>query len=50
VPHFSDASGDTSRWNFYEHLLDRQGRVVASFPGEVSPQDERLIVAIEPLL
>ena len=38
------------RWNFHKYLLDRQGRVVASFPGEVSPQDERLIVAIEALL
>ena len=48
--HLADVSGDTPRWNFHKYLLDRQGRVVASFPGEVSPQDERLIVAIEALL
>jgi glutathione peroxidase len=48
--HLADVSGNTPRWNFHKYLLDRQGRVVASFPGEVSPQDERLIVAIEALL
>jgi glutathione peroxidase len=50
VPHLPDVSGDTPRWNFHKYLLDRQGRVVASFPSEVSPQDERLIVSIETLL
>ncbi len=48
--HLADVSGDAPRWNFHKYLLDRQGRVVASFPGEVSPQDERLIAAIEALL
>jgi glutathione peroxidase len=48
--HLADVSDDTPRWNFHKYLLDRQGRVVASFPGEVSPQDERLIAAIEALL
>jgi hypothetical protein len=33
------------------HLCEEfGGRVVASFPSEVSPQDERLIAAIEALL
>jgi glutathione peroxidase len=45
-----NASGDTQRWNFHEYLLDRQVRVVASFRAEVSPQDERPIMAIEVLL
>jgi glutathione peroxidase len=48
--YLADVSGDTPRWNFHKYLLDRQGRVVASFPSEVSPQDERLIAAIEALL
>jgi glutathione peroxidase len=48
--YLADVSGDTPRWNFHKYLLDRQGRVVGSFPGEVSPQDERLIAAIEALL
>ena len=42
--------GDPPHWNFHKYLLDRQGRVVVSFPSEVSPQDERLIAAIEALL
>jgi glutathione peroxidase len=48
--HLADVSGDTPRWNFHKYLLDRQGRVVASFPGQVDPKDERLITAIENLL
>jgi len=48
--YLADVSGDTPRWNFHKYLLDRQGRVVASFPGQVDPKDERLITAIEKLL
>ena len=48
--HLIAVSGDTPRWNFHKYLLDRQGRVVASFPSQVGPQDERLITAIEALL
>jgi glutathione peroxidase len=48
--YLADVSGDTPRWNFHKYLLDRQGRVVASFPGQVDPKDERLIAAIEKLL
>jgi glutathione peroxidase len=40
-------TGKPPRWNFHKYLLDRQGRVVASFPGEVAPDDPRLIAAIE---
>jgi glutathione peroxidase len=48
--YLADVSGDTPRWNFHNYLLDREGRVVASFPGQVGPEDERLIMAIEALL
>ena len=48
--YLAEVSGDTPRWNFHKYLLDREGRVVASFPGSVGPQDERLIAAIEALL
>ena len=48
--YLAEVSGDAPRWNFHKYLLDRQGRVVASFPGEVAPDDQRLIVAIEALL
>jgi glutathione peroxidase len=45
--YLAKVSGDAPRWNFHKYLLDRQGRVVASFPGEVAPDDPRLIAAIE---
>ena len=48
--YLAKVSGDTPRWNFHKYLLDREGRVVASFPSQISPQDERLIAAIEALL
>jgi len=48
--YLADVTGDTPRWNFHKYLLDRQGRVVASFPSQVDPQDPRLIAAIEALL
>jgi len=42
--------GGYPRWNFHKYLLDRQGRVVASFPSRMKPEDPRLIRAIEDLL
>jgi glutathione peroxidase len=48
--HLAAVTGDPPRWNFHKYLLDRQGRVVASFPSQVDPQDKRLIEAIEALL
>ena len=38
------------RWNFHKYLLDRDGRVVASFPSQVAPEDRRLVDSIEDLL
>ena len=43
-------TGDTPRWNFHKYLLDREGRVVASFPSQVGPDDPRLVQAIDALL
>jgi glutathione peroxidase len=48
--HLSEVTGDAPRWNFHKYLLDREGRVVASFPSQVTPADERLVQAIEALL
>jgi glutathione peroxidase len=39
------ATGDAPRWNFHKYLLDREGRVVASFPSQVGPEDPRLLQA-----
>jgi glutathione peroxidase len=48
--HLMAVTGDTPQWNFHKYLIDRTGRVVASFPGHVRPDDARLIRAIEALL
>jgi glutathione peroxidase len=44
------AAGEQPRWNFHKYLLDRKGRVVASFPSQVEPEDQRLLGMIEKLL
>ena len=43
-------TGEKPRWNFHKYLLDRNGRVVASFPSQVIPEDKRLVSMIESLL
>ena len=48
--HLAEVTGESPRWNFHKYLLDRQGRVVASFPSRVEPEEEKLIAAIEELL
>lgn len=45
-----NAQSQPPRWNFTKYLLDREGKVVASFPSQVRPQDTRLTSAIEELL
>lgn len=37
-------------WNFFKYVVDRQGRVVASFGSSTSPDDARLRRAIEEAL
>jgi glutathione peroxidase len=44
------ASGQVPQWNFHKYLLDRQGRVIASFPSQVEPLDPKLTARIEQLL
>jgi glutathione peroxidase len=34
-------------WNFHKYLLARDGRVVASYPSQVAPDDPRIIQDIE---
>jgi len=48
--HLAAASGEQPRWNFHKYLLDRDGRVVASLPSQVGPEDARLVRLIEELL
>ena len=48
--HLASVTGEQPRWNFHKYLIDREGRVVASFPSQVTPDDKRLVNKIEELL
>ena len=48
--HLASVTGEQPRWNFHKYLIDRDGRVVASFPSQVTPDDKRLVNKIEELL
>jgi glutathione peroxidase len=39
--------GEVPRWNFHKYLIDRDGRLRASFPSAVEPTDARVVTAIE---
>ena len=43
-------AGQRPGWNFHKYLVDRQGRVVASFKSDVEPEDKRLTAELEKLL
>jgi glutathione peroxidase len=43
---FLGRSGTLPAWNFSKYVVDRQGQVVAFFPSQVTPEDERLRAAI----
>ena len=44
------ATGKTPQWNFHKYLIDRNGKVLASFPSNVAPDNKALISAIEKAL
>ena len=44
------ATGQAPQWNFHKYLVDRQGRVVASFASDVKPEDKRITAEVEKLL
>jgi len=44
------ATGVAPKWNFHKYLIDRNGKVVDSFPSEIEPQSPKLISAIERVL
>ena len=48
--YLAGATGEQPRWNFHKYLIGREGRVVASFPSQVTPDDKRLVNKIEELL
>ena len=43
---FLGRSGRLPAWNFSKYLIDRQGRIVAFFPSDVTPEDPKLRAAI----
>lgn len=45
-----ELAGEYPQWNFHKYVLDRNGRLVASFNSRVKPQSEKLIDTIEKLL
>ena len=44
------ATGEAPGWNFHKYLIDRQGRVVASYGSRTAPDDPELVGRIEALL
>jgi glutathione peroxidase len=44
------ASGTPPRWNFYKYLVGRDGVKVSAFNSTVSPEDPRLVKALETML
>jgi glutathione peroxidase len=43
---FLGQSGNLPAWNFSKYVVDKQGKVVAFFPSDVTPEDRRLRAAI----
>lgn len=43
----AQATGKEPQWNFHKYLIDRSGKVVANFPGEVVPDSPALVAVIE---
>ena len=43
---FLGATGNLPAWNFSKYLVDKQGRIVAFFPSDVTPEDPALRAAI----
>jgi glutathione peroxidase len=46
----AEATGEAPGWNFHKYLIDREGKVVASFGSRTKPDDAALREKIESLL
>lgn len=44
------ATGTTPKWNFYKYLIDRNGKVLASYASTTTPDDKGLVADIEKAL
>jgi glutathione peroxidase len=47
---FLGASGHLPAWNFSKYIVDKQGKIVAFFPSQVTPEDPSLRNAIQKAL
>jgi glutathione peroxidase len=47
---FLGSSGSLPAWNFSKYVVDKQGKVVAFFPSQVTPEDPALRSAIQKAL
>jgi len=43
-------TGQSPQWNFHKYLIDRNGKVLASFPSKVEPDSPAMVAAIEKAL
>src|SRR5690606_34440191 len=43
----ADATGHWPRWNFHKYLVGRDGKVIGSWESRTSPEDPRIVEAIE---
>lgn len=44
------ATGEAPEWNFHKYVVGRDGRVVASFASKTTPDDPKVVAAIEQAL
>jgi glutathione peroxidase len=44
------ASGEAPQWNFHKYLIDKNGKVIASFPSAVEPGSAKVTHAVEDAL
>ena len=44
------ATGKPPTWNFHKYVVDRKGRVIAAYPGEVAPGDPALMATLHKAL
>nr|WP_285817568.1 glutathione peroxidase [Echinimonas agarilytica] len=43
----AEQAGESPKWNFHKYVVDRSGKVIASFGAMTTPEDDDLIEAIE---
>ena len=46
----AQATGKTPQWNFHKYLIDRTGKVLASYPSATGPDNASLVAAIQKAL